>query len=91
MEADSRIVNWLVQGSFIEHIQLFAVVIVALQLHYSAIMQRKDKTLARLEQEGEELEEKIRRLRIENDRLSEKSNDKLDEGIPACAGMTEND
>jgi len=91
LEADSRIVNWLVQGSFIEHTKLFAVVIVALQLHYSAIMRRKDKTLARLEQEGEDLEENIRRLRIENDRLSEKSNGQLDEEIPACAGMTEND
>jgi len=61
-------------GGFIGAV-IFTVVFVALQLHYCAIMRRKDKTLARLEKESEDMDEKIRRLSIENDRRSEKSND----------------
>ena len=64
-------------GGFVGAV-IFAVVFVALQLHYCAIMRRKDKTLASLKKESEDMDEKIRRLRIENDRLSEKSNYKLD-------------
>jgi len=61
-------------GGFVGAV-VFAVVFVALQLHYCEIMRRKDKTLARLEKESEDMDEKIRRLSIKNDRRSEKSND----------------
>ena len=64
-------------GGFVGAV-IFAVVFVALQLHYIAIMRRKNKTLARLQKESEDMDEKIRRLSIENDRRSEKSNGQLD-------------
>ena len=55
---------------------IFAAVFVALHLRYRAIIRRKDKTLARLAKENANIEEKIRRLRIENDKRSE-SRDRL--------------